>query len=105
VKERLKHYICDPLGSDLIDKILVLDPAKRFDADSALNHDFFWTDPMPRDLSKMLSQQTKSNFEYLTPRRLNNHQFSAMRPESTVPSQGTSTSAASGSNECINTRK
>ncbi|KAL5233948.1 hypothetical protein ACI65C_001358 [Semiaphis heraclei] len=98
VKERLTPHVCDPLGCDLLDKLLVLDPAKRFDADSALNHDFFWTDPMPCDLSKMLSQQTQSNFEYLAPRRFNNHQLSVMQPASTVPSQGTSKSAASDFN-------
>jgi cyclin-dependent kinase 9 len=41
----------------------------RIDADTALNHDFFWTDPMPCDLSKMLSQHTQSMFEYLAPPR------------------------------------
>lgn len=40
-------YIKDPLALDLIDKLLTLNPAERIDADTALNHDFFWTDPMP----------------------------------------------------------
>lgn len=44
----------------------------RVDADAALNHDFFWTDPMPSDLGKMLSQLTQSNFEYLAPPRRSN---------------------------------
>lgn len=44
---------------DLLDKLLTLDPAKRIDSSTALDHDFFWTDPMPCDLSKMLSQHTQ----------------------------------------------
>ena len=35
-------------------KLLCLDPSKRFDADLALNHDFFWTDPIPCSLENML---------------------------------------------------
>jgi len=42
--------IRDPLGCDLLDKLLVLDPENRCDANLALYHEFFWTDPMPRDL-------------------------------------------------------
>ena len=51
------------------DKLLWLDPSKRIDADAALNHDFFWTDPMPCSLEKMLSNHAQSMFEYLAPRR------------------------------------
>ncbi len=47
VKERLKPYVKDSLACELIDKLLLLDPYQRIDADHALNHDFFWTDPMP----------------------------------------------------------
>lgn len=57
----------------MLDKLLVLDPSKRYDSDSALNHDFFWTDPMPCDLSEMLSQHTQSMFEYLAPQRRPGH--------------------------------
>ena len=51
VKERLKPYVKDAYACDLIDKLLWLDPANRIDSDHALNHDFFWTDPMPCKLS------------------------------------------------------
>uniref|UniRef100_A0A1A9WQQ8 Protein kinase domain-containing protein n=1 Tax=Glossina brevipalpis TaxID=37001 RepID=A0A1A9WQQ8_9MUSC len=72
VKERLRPYVKDAYGCDLLDKLLTLDPKKRIDADTALNHDFFWTDPMPCDLGKMLSQHLQSMFEYLAqPRRAN----------------------------------
>lgn len=73
VKDRLKPYVKDAFACDLLDKLLILDPSKRFDSDSALNHDFFWTDPMPSDLSKMLAQHTQSMFEYLAPPRRSGH--------------------------------
>ncbi|XP_057322041.1 cyclin-dependent kinase 9-like [Microplitis mediator] len=66
VKEELKPHIENAYALDLIDNILVIDPKKRFDADTALNHDFFWTDPMPCDLSNKLSQHNHSMFEYFT---------------------------------------
>lgn len=69
VKERLKVYVQNPHGCDLLDKLLQLDPSGRIDADTALNHDFFWTDPMPVDLSKMLSTHSQSMFEFLAPPR------------------------------------
>ncbi|CAF1155661.1 unnamed protein product, partial [Brachionus calyciflorus] len=50
VKETLGTYINDSTGLDLLDKLLTLDPKKRIDSDDALDHDFFWTEPMPCDL-------------------------------------------------------
>ncbi|XP_075416865.1 cyclin-dependent kinase 9 [Tenrec ecaudatus] len=69
VKDRLKAYVRDPYALDLIDKLLVLDPTQRIDSDDALNHDFFWSDPMPSDLKNMLSTHLTSMFEYLAPPR------------------------------------
>lgn len=69
VKDRLKAYVKDSFGCDLLDKLLQLDPKTRYDADAALNHDFFWSDPMPCDLAKMLSHHLQSMFEFLTPQR------------------------------------
>lgn len=60
--DRLSTYMKDPNGLDLIDKLLTLDPKKRIDSDEALDHDFFWTDPMPTDLK--LDQLNSSMFEY-----------------------------------------
>lgn len=69
VRELLKPYVQNSNACDLIDKLLVLDPNARIDADSALNHDFFWTDPMPADLGKMLSHHLQSMFKFLAPSR------------------------------------
>lgn len=70
VKERLKHYIKDMYALDLLDRLLILNPNERLDCDSALNHDFFWMDPLPKDLAPMLSLHNHSMFEMLAaPRR------------------------------------
>ncbi|KAH3820389.1 cyclin-dependent kinase 9-like [Dreissena polymorpha] len=69
VKERLKPYVKDQYALDLLDKLLCLDPSKRIDSDSALDHAFFWEDPPPQDLSRMLAQHSTSMFEYLAPPR------------------------------------
>ena len=59
VKERLKPYVKDQWAVDLLDRLLTLNPSARIDSDTALNHDFFWSDPMPQSLEKMLSQHTQ----------------------------------------------
>lgn len=69
VKDRLNCYVKDQYALEMLDRLLTIDPTKRIDADTALNHDFFWTDPMPIDLSTTLSKHTTSMFEYLAPRR------------------------------------
>ena len=69
VKERLKAYVKDQYALDLLDKLLSLDPSRRIDSDTALNHDFFWEPPNPTDLSRMLSNHSTSMFEYLAPPR------------------------------------
>lgn len=84
VKDRLMAYVKDPHGCDLLDKLLQLDPKKRVDADAALNHDFFWNDPLPGDLAKMLSHHLQSMFDYLTPQRRPGHRpYQQMNPNRT----------------------
>jgi len=69
VRDKIRLYVKDAHGVDLVDNLLILNPTKRMDADTALNHDFFWTDPMPCDLAMTLSRVTTSMFELHTVRR------------------------------------
>lgn len=69
VIDRLKIYVKNLCGCDLLDKLLLLNPSARIDVITALKHDFFRSDPLPTDLRKMLSTYTTSMFEYLMPTR------------------------------------
>lgn len=74
VRDRLRPFLKNPLALDLLDKFLTLNPDRRITADEALEHTFFWEDPMPSPeaLARMLSLHTTSMFEFLAgPRRVN----------------------------------
>lgn len=76
VKERLRTFVNESNAIDLLDKMLTLNPARRINADGALDHSFFWEEPMPdrEGLAKMMSNHTTSMFELLSPpRRPHNH--------------------------------
>ena len=67
VIERMQPYVKDQYALDLIDHLLVLDPKNRMDSDEALNHDFFWTEPLPTQLK--LDQHIKNMYELTAPPR------------------------------------
>lgn len=84
VKERLGSYIKDPNALDLLDKLLTLDPKKRIDSDEALDHDFFWTEPLPIDLK--LEKLSASMFEY-TAQNFKRNQFNRQQQKPVVNEQ------------------
>nr|KAG5712037.1 hypothetical protein BaRGS_020763 [Batillaria attramentaria] len=92
VKDRLKNFIQNQYALDLIDKFLTVDPKSRIDADTALNHDFFWTDPMPTDLAHTMSKHNSSMFELHAPKRRgqwmhHQHHHQQSRPAPPPPAQ------------------
>lgn len=66
MKERLRPFVKDTNGLNLIDQLLQLNPWSRFDAETALNHDFFHHEPLPADLEKMFSKITRSLYDLHT---------------------------------------
>ncbi|XP_036355227.1 cyclin-dependent kinase 9-like [Octopus sinensis] len=71
-KQRLKYYISDPSASDLVDKMLVYNPAKRFDCAQALEDDYFYVDPKPMCIANTLALHGSTMFEFLAPNRRGN---------------------------------
>jgi cyclin-dependent kinase 9 len=67
VIERMQPYVKDPYALDLLDHLLTLDPKERYDSDVALNHDFFWTEPLPSQLK--LDKHIKNMYEFTAPPR------------------------------------
>ena len=63
----MKPYVKDQYAVDLLDRLLTLDPKNRMDSDEALNHDFFWTDPLPTQLN--LDKHLKNMYELTAPPR------------------------------------
>ncbi|CAB3367555.1 Hypothetical predicted protein [Cloeon dipterum] len=91
VTDRLIPHVKDTYACDLLDKLLTLDPKQRVDSNTALNHNFFWTKPMPTDLCYMLSQLTQSMFVYKESshrpghtRAAHSQQMARAKPSSTI---------------------
>lgn len=68
LESRLRQFVRDIRGLDLIDRLMEYDPKSRLDANAALDHYFFYSDPMPSDLRKTLSRHSESMLAYFVPR-------------------------------------
>eukprot|EP00656_Telonema_subtile_P055198 TRINITY_DN847_c0_g1_i3.p1 TRINITY_DN847_c0_g1~~TRINITY_DN847_c0_g1_i3.p1 ORF type:complete len:429 (-),score=57.41 TRINITY_DN847_c0_g1_i3:317-1603(-) len=70
----VSHCVVVSLKEDSVDllcKLLTLDPPKRISAQKALDHDWFWNDPMPCDPSRLADHNYASSHEFVTKKRRN----------------------------------
>eukprot|EP00300_Choanocystis_sp_HF-7_P012021 c17711_g1_i2.p1 GENE.c17711_g1_i2~~c17711_g1_i2.p1 ORF type:complete len:263 (-),score=48.10 c17711_g1_i2:91-879(-) len=61
--------IIDPIALNLLEQMLALDPSRRISAAQALDHDYFWTDPMPLEPSQIAPYELACH-DYSTKRRV-----------------------------------
>ncbi|KAI0824813.1 kinase-like domain-containing protein [Trametes gibbosa] len=52
-----------PETVDLLDKLLVCNPKERLTASQALDHDYFWTDPLPADPKSLPTYEASHEFD------------------------------------------
>jgi len=62
----------DPHAKDLLRKMLAMNPSQRISAKAALDHDYFWVEPMP--LKPELMPTYPSSYEYTTKKRRHEQQ-------------------------------
>eukprot|EP00126_Sphaerothecum_destruens_P006681 Sdes_comp19479_c0_seq1m10958 len=66
LKRRLREYfknLPNAEAIDLIDKLLTMNPAKRPTASEALDHDFFWTDPLPAPMHTLPTYPSSHEYD------------------------------------------
>ncbi|KIJ99078.1 hypothetical protein K443DRAFT_680230 [Laccaria amethystina LaAM-08-1] len=49
--------------ADLLDKLLICNPRERITASQALDHDYFWTDPLPADPKTLPSYEASHEYD------------------------------------------
>ncbi|KAF9450218.1 Pkinase-domain-containing protein [Macrolepiota fuliginosa MF-IS2] len=59
-----------PETADLLDKLLICNPRERITAAQALEHDYFWTDPLPADPKTMPVYEASHEFDKRAHRNL-----------------------------------
>ncbi|KMT08218.1 hypothetical protein BVRB_6g142360 [Beta vulgaris subsp. vulgaris] len=76
LREHLRHL--DRHALDLLEKMLILDPAQRISTTDALDSEYFWTEPVPCDPKSL--PKYESSHEFTTKKR---HQQQRQQEEAT----------------------
>ncbi|KAK7020583.1 serine/threonine protein kinase, CMGC, CDC2/CDK subfamily [Paramarasmius palmivorus] len=70
---------------DLLDKLLICNPQERITAEDALNHEYFWTDPLPADPKTLPVYEASHEFDKRS-QRMHQRPPPAAPPHPHVPS-------------------
>ncbi|KAI3602859.1 cmgc cdk cdk9 protein kinase [Moniliophthora roreri] len=62
-KIRQAYEVVGQETCDLLDKLLTCNPQERITAEEALNHDYFWTDPLPADPKSLPIYEASHEFD------------------------------------------
>lgn len=81
-----KFASLEPTAKDLLRKLLMMDPDKRLSADDALDHEYFWTDPVPATPDQLPKYPPSHEFTQKKRRQASQQQPSQQPP----PQQGQS---------------
>ncbi|KAG6857099.1 hypothetical protein H0H87_009660 [Tephrocybe sp. NHM501043] len=63
VKQAYESHMIFAESLDLIDKLLTCNPRERITATQALDHEYFWTEPLPADPSSLPSYEASHEFD------------------------------------------
>merc|ERR1719421_1577750 len=69
----------EPMAKDLLRKLLMMDPEKRISADDALDHEYFWTDPVPATPDQL--PKYPPSHEFTAKKRRQQSQQAAQQPK------------------------
>lgn len=60
---KMKFVSVEPETVDLLDKLLTCNPKERITAAQALDHEYFWTDPLPADPKSLPTYEASHEFD------------------------------------------